>query len=115
MGRFLFGYVFADLLTLPKSYSRRLRPCASECRGVFRPQGRCYSLQGFFKGWHCSYNAWLVRYMYIPLGGTKYRLLNIWPIFFFVAVWHDLEVGSDMLKARACLPACAMACWLLES
>ncbi len=50
--------------------------------------------QGFFKGWHCSYNAWLVRYMYVPLGGARWQLLNIWPIFFFVAVWHDLEVRS---------------------
>jgi protein-cysteine N-palmitoyltransferase HHAT len=29
--------------------------------------------------------------MYIPLGGSKRKLLNIWVIFTFVAVWHDLE------------------------
>lgn len=55
--------------------------------------GRCmsnnYSIQGFWKGWHCSYNRWIVRYMYIPLGGAKYPYLNIWPIFTFVAIWHD--------------------------
>jgi hypothetical protein len=27
--------------------------------------------------------------MYIPLGGAKYPYLNIWPIFTFVAIWHD--------------------------
>ncbi|KAH9670210.1 MBOAT (Membrane bound O-acyl transferase) family protein [Citrus sinensis] len=31
------------------------------------------------------------RYMYIPLGGSQKKLYNIWAIFTFVAVWHDLE------------------------
>ena len=47
--------------------------------------------QGFWRNWHASYNQWLVRYMYIPLGGTRWRALNVWAIFTFVAVWHDLE------------------------
>lgn len=50
-----------------------------------------YDIVGFWKNWHASYNQWLVRYMYIPLGGAGWRLLNVWPIFTFVAVWHDLE------------------------
>ena len=29
--------------------------------------------------------------MYIPLGGRKMAWLNVWPIFLFVAVWHDIE------------------------
>lgn len=33
-----------------------------------------------------------VRYLYVPLGGAHRRALVVWPIFFFVAVWHDLEV-----------------------
>lgn len=33
----------------------------------------------------------LCRYLYIPLGGAKWRVLNIWVIFTFVALWHDLE------------------------
>jgi protein-cysteine N-palmitoyltransferase HHAT len=48
--------------------------------------------QGFWKNWHASYNQWLVRYMYIPLGGSRWRALNVWPIFTFVAVWHDLDI-----------------------
>jgi D-alanyl-lipoteichoic acid acyltransferase DltB (MBOAT superfamily) len=48
-------------------------------------------LQGFWKNWHASFNLWLVRYLYIPLGGTHRRALAVWPIFTFVAVWHDLE------------------------
>ena len=48
-----------------------------------------YNIQGFWKGWHCSYNKWLVRYMYIPLGGKDKAYINIWAIFTFVAIWHD--------------------------
>lgn len=51
-----------------------------------------YDIAGFWRNWHASYNQWLVRYMYIPLGGSKWRLLNVWVIFTFVAIWHDLEV-----------------------
>mgnify|MGYP001810695322 CR=1 FL=1 len=55
-------------------------------------------LQGFWRGWHSSYNQWLVRYMYVPLGGSTRRVWIIWPIFFFVALWHDLEVRlADVL------------------
>jgi D-alanyl-lipoteichoic acid acyltransferase DltB (MBOAT superfamily) len=50
-----------------------------------------YDIVGFWKNWHASYNQWLVRYMYIPMGGAAWRLLNVWPIFTFVAIWHDLE------------------------
>ncbi|KAK3022177.1 hypothetical protein RJ639_045372, partial [Escallonia herrerae] len=31
------------------------------------------------------------RYMYIPLGGSQRKLLNVWVVFTFVAIWHDLE------------------------
>jgi protein-cysteine N-palmitoyltransferase HHAT len=50
-----------------------------------------YDISGFWKNWHASFNRWLIRYMYIPMGGAKSRLLNVWPIFTFVALWHDLE------------------------
>nr|GMC63161.1 putative membrane-bound O-acyltransferase C24H6.01C isoform X1 [Ipomoea batatas] len=51
----------------------------------------CYSLEIFWKNWHASFNKWLVRYMYIPLGGSGRKLLNVWVVFTFVAIWHDLE------------------------
>lgn len=51
----------------------------------------CYNLEGFWKSWHASYNKWLVRYMYIPLGGSKRKVFNVWIVFTFVAIWHDLE------------------------
>ncbi|KAL2931911.1 putative membrane-bound O-acyltransferase C24H6.01c [Bienertia sinuspersici] len=51
----------------------------------------CHNLESFWKSWHASYNKWLVRYIYIPLGGARTKMLNVWVIFTFVAVWHDLE------------------------
>ncbi|XP_078431508.1 MBOAT (membrane bound O-acyl transferase) family protein [Wolffia australiana] len=51
----------------------------------------CHDLETFWKSWHASYNKWLVRYLYIPLGGSQRKLLNVWVIFTFVAIWHDLE------------------------
>lgn len=57
---------------------------------------RCMSnnsfLKDFWKSWHCSFNHWIIRYMYIPLGGSKSTFWSIWPIFTFVAVWHDLKM-----------------------
>jgi D-alanyl-lipoteichoic acid acyltransferase DltB (MBOAT superfamily) len=48
-----------------------------------------YSGIDFWRHWHCSYNRWLVRYIYIPLGGSNVRILNSFAIFTFVALWHD--------------------------
>lgn len=51
-----------------------------------------YSVVGFWKGWHCSFNRWLVRYMFIPLGGSRPgRRWNVFVVFVFVAFWHDVE------------------------
>lgn len=41
------------------------------------------------QSWHASYNRWLVRYLYVPLGGSRKRILNVWVVFSFVALWHD--------------------------
>ena len=50
-----------------------------------------YSFEGFWRQWHRSYNMWVIRYMYIPLGGAKKKLFNTFIIFSFVALWHDLK------------------------
>lgn len=47
------------------------------------------TILGFWKGWHASYNKWLVRYLHIPLGGSKYKLINAFVVFGFVGAWHD--------------------------
>ncbi|KAF9223226.1 MBOAT-domain-containing protein [Gyrodon lividus] len=50
-----------------------------------------YSTLGFWRSWHRSYNLWIVRYIYIPLGGTKNVAVTTVLIFSFVALWHDLS------------------------
>jgi len=65
--------------------------------GTLAPENmlRCMSnncsLEDFWRGWHASFNKWIVRYMYKPMGGRETRLYSVWIIFLFVAVWHDLE------------------------
>ncbi|KAI7865222.1 MBOAT, membrane-bound O-acyltransferase family-domain-containing protein [Mucor mucedo] len=51
-----------------------------------------FSAQRFWKSWHRTFNRWITRYIYIPLGGTKYMAYNIWIVFTFVALWHDIEL-----------------------
>lgn len=52
-----------------------------------------YSTLAFWRAWHRSYNRWIIRYIYVPLGGGgKYRILNSLCVFSFVAIWHDIEL-----------------------
>ncbi|KAI8993660.1 MBOAT, membrane-bound O-acyltransferase family-domain-containing protein [Pilobolus umbonatus] len=51
-----------------------------------------FSAQRFWKSWHRTFNRWMIRYIYIPLGGTKYLMYNSWLVFTFVALWHDIEL-----------------------
>lgn len=50
------------------------------------------SISDFWQSWHASFNLWIVRYMYIPMGGKRRKALTIIPIFLFIAVWHDIEL-----------------------
>lgn len=52
-----------------------------------------YSFEGFWRAWHRSFNVWLIRYIFIPLGGSKYKFISIWIIFTFVALWHDVKLN----------------------
>jgi D-alanyl-lipoteichoic acid acyltransferase DltB (MBOAT superfamily) len=59
-----------------------------------------YSALGFWRSWHRSYNRWLVRYLYIPLGGgvspgftgRVRKIANFVLVFMFVAMWHDIDL-----------------------
>ena len=59
-----------------------------------------YSAFSFWRSWHRSYNRWLTRYIYIPLGGSSFRdakstvqsLANYILTFTFVALWHDIQL-----------------------
>ncbi|KAA0153555.1 hypothetical protein FNF29_02944 [Cafeteria roenbergensis] len=54
-----------------------------------------FSLVDFWKAWHRSYNLWLVRYLYVPLGGSRVgvvrQVANTALVFVFVALWHDVN------------------------
>ncbi|KAF9924289.1 glycerol transporter [Linnemannia zychae] len=66
--------------------------------GIKAPENmiRCvvnnYSALGFWRSWHKSYNLWTIRYLYIPMGGSRYAIYNIWIVFTFVAIWHDINL-----------------------
>ncbi|KAG0197258.1 glycerol transporter [Mortierella sp. GBA30] len=66
--------------------------------GIEAPENmiRCvinnYSALGFWRSWHKSFNLWIIRYVYVPLGGTRYAIYNIWVVFTFVAIWHDIQL-----------------------
>ncbi|KAL9235783.1 hypothetical protein vseg_010519 [Gypsophila vaccaria] len=94
---FIIGYGVLNFMWLKFLLIWRYFRFCSLINGVEAPENmpkcinNCYNLESFWKSWHASYNKWLVRYMYIPLGGARTKLLNVWVIFTFVAVWHDLE------------------------
>lgn len=62
-----------------------------------------YDAEGFWKNWHASFNRWLVRYLYVPLGGSRTKIFSIWLVFGFVALWHDLEWRLLAWAWLACL------------
>ncbi|GAB4829635.1 hypothetical protein Ancab_019298 [Ancistrocladus abbreviatus] len=94
---FIIGYGVLNFMWLKFLLVWRYFRFWSLINGIESPENmpkcinNCYNLEGFWKNWHASYNKWLVRYMYIPLGGSRTKLFNVWVIFTFVAVWHDLE------------------------
>ncbi|KAF7332366.1 hypothetical protein MKEN_00118400 [Mycena kentingensis (nom. inval.)] len=57
---------------------------------MIRCMANNYSTFGFWRSWHRSYNLWLIRYIYIPVGGSRSVVLNMLLVFTFTALWHDL-------------------------
>ena len=72
--------------------------------GVDPPENmvRCmsdnYSALAFWRGWHRSFNRWIIRYIYIPMGGSGKgtsqirAIANLLAVFTFVALWHDISL-----------------------
>ncbi|KAH9955917.1 MBOAT, membrane-bound O-acyltransferase family-domain-containing protein [Russula dissimulans] len=58
---------------------------------MIRCMANNYSPFGFWRSWHRSFNLWIVRYLYIPLGGTHRLVATSVLVFTFVALWHDLS------------------------
>ncbi|XP_021899295.1 putative membrane-bound O-acyltransferase C24H6.01c isoform X1 [Carica papaya] len=89
--KFYVAKIFSHLALFPLLVSGTLVSGIETPENMPRCINNCYNLESFWKNWHASFNKWIVRYMYIPLGGSQRKLLNIWVIFTFVAIWHDLE------------------------
>lgn len=59
-----------------------------------------YSTQLFWRAWHRSFNRWLIRYIYVPLGGSSFTgwrstvrsIGTFLGVFTFVALWHDIQL-----------------------
>uniref|UniRef100_A0A1D1XRT0 Putative membrane-bound O-acyltransferase C24H6.01c n=1 Tax=Anthurium amnicola TaxID=1678845 RepID=A0A1D1XRT0_9ARAE len=94
---FIIGYGVLNFMWLKFLLIWRYFRMWSLIGGIETPENmpkcinNCHDLESFWKNWHASYNKWLVRYLYVPLGGSQKKLLNVWVIFTFVAIWHDLE------------------------
>ena len=62
---------------------------------MLRCMSNNYSTAAFWRAWHRSFNRWIIRYIYIPMGGGKSTLgalLNMLAVFSFVAIWHDISL-----------------------
>jgi hypothetical protein len=49
--------------------------------------------------WHKGFNVWLVKYLYIPLGG-KNNIFSILVVVSFVAFWHDHTINIIFWAVR---------------
>jgi D-alanyl-lipoteichoic acid acyltransferase DltB (MBOAT superfamily) len=93
IGFFNLKYIWLKLLIIWRFFRLWAMLDGVECvENMTRCMTTHFSAMGFWKHWHRSYNRWLIRYLYIPLGGSARYAYNIWPIFTFVAVWHDIEL-----------------------
>ncbi|BFZ64975.1 glycerol transporter [Saitoella coloradoensis] len=59
---------------------------------VLRCMSNVYSAKTFWRAWHRSFNRWIVRYIYVPLGGSRLPIVNTLAVFTFVALWHDISL-----------------------
>jgi len=53
---------------------------------------KALNIQEFWRRWHITLSRWLVKYLYIPLGGNRRgmvrTLLNIFITFLLCGIWH---------------------------
>lgn len=103
----LLSYFNLHVIWLKLLLPWRLFRLWSLADGVDPPENmlRCvsdnYSTLSFWRGWHRSYYRWLLRYIYIPLGGSRFgspreaarSVLTYLVVFTFVALWHDIKLN----------------------
>ena len=61
-----------------------------------------YSIELFFRGINRSLNRWMVRYIYIPLGGKNKKYVNIWIVFGFWYLIVDYKNIDYAVFALCC-------------
>ena len=102
----LLSFVNLHIIWLKLLLPWRLHRLWALLDGVDPPENmvRCvsnnFSTQNFWRAWHRSYNRWLIRYIYVPLGGSSFAtwfdivksILTFLMVFTFVALWHDLQL-----------------------
>jgi D-alanyl-lipoteichoic acid acyltransferase DltB (MBOAT superfamily) len=53
---------------------------------------KALNMQDFWRRWHITLSRWLVKYLYIPLGGNRHGMLktvlNIFITFLLCGLWH---------------------------
>jgi D-alanyl-lipoteichoic acid acyltransferase DltB (MBOAT superfamily) len=103
----LLSYFNLHMIWLKLLLPWRLFRLWSLVDGVDPPENmvRCvsdnYSTLSFWRSWHRSFNRWITRYIYIPLGGSTISsakaaarsVVNYAIIFTFVALWHDIQLN----------------------
>lgn len=56
---------------------------------------RARNIVEFWRRWHMTLTNWFRDYVYIPLGGNRKgpapQLLNVYIVFFLVAIWHGAD------------------------
>lgn len=94
----MIGFFNLNIIWLKLLIPWRLFRFWSLCDDIDPPENmiRCMDNNNsglqFWRAWHRSFNKWVIRYIYVPLGGSKYRLLGSLAVFSFVAIWHDIEL-----------------------
>lgn len=101
----MFGLFSLNIIWLKLLIPWRLFRFWALLDGIDPPENmiRCmdnnYSALAFWRAWHRSYNRWVIRYLYVPLGGAggknsgaTRRVVNSLVVFSFVAIWHDIEL-----------------------
>ncbi|KAF7191534.1 Glycerol uptake protein 1 [Pseudocercospora fuligena] len=98
----MLGYFNLHIIWLKLLLPWRFFRLWSLVDGIDPPENmvRCmsdnYSALAFWRGWHRSFNRFVVRYIYVPLGGsgkTKFHgIANFLAVFTFVALWHDINL-----------------------
>ena len=109
LGYFSLHHIWLKLL-LPWRFFRlwALMDGIDPPENVVRCMSDNYSAFAFWRGWHRSFNRWIIRYIYIPLGGSgapapqsdggdgvwgQVRGVgNLLVVFTFVAMWHDIQL-----------------------